>query len=152
MARPLLSSTNDRIPMMTTNVPLSRIPARQMFLLCKSRLIYIVTSYMFNRCNSLINWVVGLNYLHTSNFSETPSLERLPTRAKKCPLTNKITLSLIQHQPSISYYYHYCYYYYHYYHFLIIITIAISIIIIVIIILFLSLLLLLVRWIKLEIL
>ena len=48
-------------------------------------------------------------------FIETPSLERLPTKAKEDPSPHEMRLSPAGHQPSISwsrgnYYYHYYYY------------------------------------------
>ena len=99
-----------------TNIPLSKTPARQGSLLCKSGPIYIVSFYLFNRHNSLINWGVGLKCLHTSIFTETPSLERLPTKAKEDPLPREIRVSPAGRQPSISWSYYYYYYYYYYYH------------------------------------
>ena len=67
--------------------------------------------------------------LYTSSFTETPSLERLPTKTTDDPSPNEIKLSLAGHQPSISWSW--------------VIIIIITIIIIIIILLFLLLLLLL---------
>ena len=75
--------------MMTTNVPLSRTPAGRGFLLCESGPIYDVSFYLFSRHNWLINWRVGLKYLHTNTFIETPSLEGLPTKAKEDPSSSQ---------------------------------------------------------------
>ena len=69
--------------MMTNNISLLRTPAGRETLLCESKTVYVVSFYLFNKHNSLINWEVGLKCLHTSIFIETPSLERLPTKTKE---------------------------------------------------------------------
>ena len=45
---------------------------------------------------------MGLRYLHTCIFIETPSLEGLPTKAKEDPSPHEMRLSPAEHQPSIS--------------------------------------------------
>ena len=59
---------------------------------------------------------------HQYFFIETPSLERLPTKAKQDPSPHEMRLSPAGHEPSIFwsqgnyyYYYYYNYYYYYYY-------------------------------------
>ena len=47
--------------------------------------------------------MVGLKFLHTSIFIETPSLEGLPTKAKEDPSPHEIRLSSAGHQLSILY-------------------------------------------------
>ena len=62
LASPLSSLTNDRIHMMTTNVPLSRTPAGQGSLLCELGPIHVVNFFLITRHNSLIiteGWVYG---------------------------------------------------------------------------------------------
>ena len=76
--------------MMTSSVPLLRTGAGQGSLLCKSGPIYVVSFYLFNRHNSLVNERLGLKCFRTSIFIETSSLEGLPTKAKKDPSPHEI--------------------------------------------------------------
>ena len=100
---------------MTTNVPLSRTPARRGSMLCDSGPIYLVSFYLLTRHNSLII-TLGLRYLHTSIFIETPFLEGSPTKAKEDSSPHEMRLSLAGHQPSIyKFRGTYCYYYDYYY-------------------------------------
>ena len=115
LASLLPSLTNDKIHMMTTNVSLSRTPARWGFLLSELGPIYIVSFYLITRYNSLIiteGWVYGAS---TSVFLSRYHLQKdCQPRLKRIPLLMRWDYPPLNMNPEFSSLRIWDYYYYYY--------------------------------------